>query len=234
MTSAMHARAAPRRRGRLALDAKPSVLPGFGLDARLHRCGYLSPDRADAAGRAGPAGERPRPRPAFWRDRDDAARAGGASASASASSLAAAAINVVFGVLVAWVLVRYDFPGKRLLDASVDLPFALPTAVAGIALAALYAPNGWIGALLDAARHQDRLHAARHLGRARLHRPALRRAHRAAGAGRARHARSRRPRPRSAPAASRPSSASCCPRSRRRSSPALRSPSRAPSANTAR
>ena len=53
----------------------------------------------------------------------------------------------MFGVLVAWVLTRYSFPGKRLLDAIVDLPFALPTAVAGIALAALYAPNGWIGAL---------------------------------------------------------------------------------------
>lgn len=63
-------------------------------------------------------------------------------------SAAAAAINAVFGVIVAWVLVRYDFPGKRLLDAAVDLPFALPTAVAGIALAALYAENGWIGSLL--------------------------------------------------------------------------------------
>jgi len=63
------------------------------------------------------------------------------------TSAAAALINAVFGVVVAWVLVRYDFPGKRLLDAAVDLPFALPTAVAGIALAALYAPNGWIGSL---------------------------------------------------------------------------------------
>ena len=64
------------------------------------------------------------------------------------SALAAGAINAVFGVVVAWVLVRYDFPGRRLLDAVVDLPFALPTAVAGISLAALYAPNGWIGSLL--------------------------------------------------------------------------------------
>ncbi len=61
----------------------------------------------------------------------------------------AAAINAVFGLLVAWVLVRYRFPGHRLVDAMVDLPFALPTAVAGIALTALYAPNGWVGALLD-------------------------------------------------------------------------------------
>lgn len=61
------------------------------------------------------------------------------------ASLAAAAVNAVFGLLVAWVLVRYRFPGKRLIDALVDLPFALPTAVAGIALTALYAGNGWIG-----------------------------------------------------------------------------------------
>ncbi len=64
------------------------------------------------------------------------------------ASLAAAAINAVFGTILAWVLVRYRFPGKKLLDAFVDLPFALPTAVAGIALTALYAGNGWIGSLL--------------------------------------------------------------------------------------
>jgi len=63
-------------------------------------------------------------------------------------SLIAAAINVVFGVIVAWVLIRYRFPGRRVLDAIVDLPFALPTAVAGIALTAIYAPNGWIGSWL--------------------------------------------------------------------------------------
>ncbi len=64
------------------------------------------------------------------------------------SSLLAAVINAVFGLLVAWVLVRYSFPGKKLVDALIDLPFALPTAVAGIALTALYAQNGWIGSLL--------------------------------------------------------------------------------------
>lgn len=64
-------------------------------------------------------------------------------------SLAAAAVNAVFGFIVAWVLVRYEFPGKRLVDALVDLPFALPTAVAGIALSALYAPNGWVGKPLN-------------------------------------------------------------------------------------
>lgn len=57
----------------------------------------------------------------------------------------AAVLNLVFGLVVAWVLVRYSFPGKRVLDALVDLPFALPTAVAGIALTSLYAPNGWLG-----------------------------------------------------------------------------------------
>jgi sulfate transport system permease protein len=65
------------------------------------------------------------------------------------AALVAASINAVFGVLVAWVLVRYRFPGKRLVDALVDLPFALPTAVAGVVLSTLYAPNGWIGRLLD-------------------------------------------------------------------------------------
>ncbi|MBC3934097.1 sulfate ABC transporter permease subunit CysT [Undibacterium rugosum] len=64
------------------------------------------------------------------------------------ASFLGALINVVFGGIVAWVLVRYSFPGKRFIDALVDLPFALPTAVAGITLATLYAPNGWIGKLL--------------------------------------------------------------------------------------
>ncbi|MCW8060207.1 sulfate ABC transporter permease subunit CysT [Agrobacterium tumefaciens] len=63
------------------------------------------------------------------------------------TAFAAALVNVVFGMVVAWVLTRYNFPGRRLIDAIVDLPFALPTAVAGIALAALYAPNGWVGSL---------------------------------------------------------------------------------------
>jgi sulfate/thiosulfate transport system permease protein len=65
------------------------------------------------------------------------------------ASLIAAALNAVFGGIVAWVLVRYVFPSRRLVDALVDLPFALPTAVAGIALTALYAPNGWIGSWLE-------------------------------------------------------------------------------------
>jgi sulfate transport system permease protein len=65
------------------------------------------------------------------------------------ASLVGAAINAVLGFVVAWVLVRYSFPGKRVLDAIVDLPFALPTAVSGIALTTIYAPNGWMGRLLE-------------------------------------------------------------------------------------
>ncbi len=65
------------------------------------------------------------------------------------ASLVAALVNAVFGLLTAWVLVRYRLPGKRIIDALVDLPFALPTAVAGITLASVYAPTGWIGRFLE-------------------------------------------------------------------------------------
>ena len=65
------------------------------------------------------------------------------------TAAAAGLVNAVFGLLVAWVLVRYAFPGKRVVSALVDLPFALPTAVAGIALTAIYAPNGWVGQYLE-------------------------------------------------------------------------------------
>ncbi|KGR75090.1 sulfate ABC transporter permease subunit CysT [Ureibacillus sinduriensis] len=65
------------------------------------------------------------------------------------TALAAGVINVIFGTIIAWVLVRYQFPGKRIVDGLVDLPFALPTAVAGIALATLYSPNGWVGQFFD-------------------------------------------------------------------------------------
>jgi sulfate transport system permease protein len=67
------------------------------------------------------------------------------------ASLVAAAVNAIFGSLLAWVLVRYSFPGRRLIDALIDLPFALPTAVAGIVLTTLYAPNGWLGRPLESA-----------------------------------------------------------------------------------
>ena len=82
--------------------------------------------------------------PAFW-DAVTSPRVLASYRLSFGASLAAALINAVFGLVVCWVLVRYDFPFKRLIDALVDLPFALPTAVAGIALTALYAQNGWIG-----------------------------------------------------------------------------------------
>ena len=116
--------------------------------------------------------------PAFW-DAVTAPRVLASYRLTFGASFAAALVNAVFGLLVCWVLVRYEFPGRRLVDALVDLPFALPTAVAGIALTALYAQQR-----LDrpVAAVQGQLHAARRLRRADLHRPALRRAHAAAGA----------------------------------------------------
>ena len=85
--------------------------------------------------------------PAFW-DTVTSPRVMASYRLTFGASFRRASINAVFGLLVAWVLVRYDFPFKRIVDALVDLPFALPTAVAGIALTALYAPNGVIGELL--------------------------------------------------------------------------------------
>ena len=151
----------------------------------------------------------------------------------SASAIAAVIASLA-GALVAWVIVRYRFPGRRLLDALVDLPFALPTAVAGIALTAIYSANGWVGRFARTARLEDRLRTGRHRDRAGVHRPAVRGAHPATGA--------RNPRPR--PGRSR-GLARCEPlhhvpprrvaRTRcRRCSPASRSPSRARWANTVR
>ena len=100
------------------------------------------------------------------------------------ASLIAALVNAVFGLLVAWVLVRYQFPGKRIVDALVDLPFALPTAVAGISLTALLAGNGWIGQYLEPLGIKLAFNPQRRGDRADLHRPAVRGAHGAAGAGR--------------------------------------------------
>jgi sulfate/thiosulfate transport system permease protein len=85
--------------------------------------------------------------PAFW-DAVSTPRVVASYRLTFGASFAAAFVNAGFGLLVAWVLVRHAFPGRRLVDALVDLPFALPTAVAGIALTALYARNGWIGSLL--------------------------------------------------------------------------------------
>ena len=124
---------------------KPSVIPGFGL-ALGFTLTYLGLivliPLAGLFWRSASLG------PAeFWRIATDERTLAALKLSFGAS-LVAAAVNVVFGLILAWVLVRYDFPGRRLIDAIIDLPFALPTAVAGIALTTLYAPNGWIGALL--------------------------------------------------------------------------------------
>jgi sulfate transport system permease protein len=121
---------------------KPSVLPGFGL-AFGFTLAYLSlvvliplAGLVVKTSSLGPAD--------FWRIAVDERTLAALRLSFGASFLAAA-VNAVFGLIVAWVLVRYRFPGRRVLDAMVDLPFALPTAVAGIALTALYTPSGWIG-----------------------------------------------------------------------------------------
>ena len=130
---------------RLSLK-KPSVIPGFGLTLGFSLA-YLSilvlipfaalAIKASGVGWAGfldILGD-PRVRAAFR--------------VSFGTAFVAALVNAVFGLLVTWVLVRYTFPGKRIVDALVDLPFALPTAVAGIALTALYAPNGPIGSLFE-------------------------------------------------------------------------------------
>jgi sulfate transport system permease protein len=124
---------------------RSSVIPGFGLTLGFSIL-YLSLivliPLAGVVWRSALLGW-----PEFWRIASDP-RTLGALKMSFGGALAAALVNTVFGTLVAWVLVRYRFPGKRVVDAMVDLPFALPTAVAGIALTTLYAPNGWIGGLL--------------------------------------------------------------------------------------
>ncbi|MBC8716131.1 sulfate ABC transporter permease subunit CysT [Ochrobactrum sp. Marseille-Q0166] len=124
---------------------KPSVIPGFGLTLGFS-VAYLTlliliplaalVLRSTDVGFTG-----------FWRLVTDA-RTLAALETSFGTAFIAALVNVVFGVILAWVLVRYRFPGRRFIDAIVDIPFALPTAVAGIALASIYAPNGWIGSLL--------------------------------------------------------------------------------------
>jgi sulfate/thiosulfate transport system permease protein len=125
---------------------QPSVIPGFGVALGLTLT-YLSlivliPLGAMFLRTATLSW------PEFWQIASDP-RTLAALRLSFGAAFAAAVLNLVMGTVVAWVLVRYDFPFKRLLDATVDLPFALPTAVAGIALAAIYAPNGWIGQFLD-------------------------------------------------------------------------------------
>jgi len=124
---------------------RPSVIPGFGLTLGF-TIAYLTLiiliPLAGIAWRTAELGWSD-----FWAIATDERTVNSLKISFGAS-LIAAIINVVFGTIVAWVLVRYRFPGRRIVDAAVDLPFALPTAVAGIALAAIYAPNGWVGQLL--------------------------------------------------------------------------------------
>ncbi|HNQ24918.1 MAG TPA: sulfate ABC transporter permease subunit CysT [Phycisphaerae bacterium] len=121
---------------------QPSILPGFGLTLGFSLT-YLSlvvliPLAGLFARTATLSWER------FWHTVTDA-RLLAAYRLSFGASLAAACLNLFFGLIVAWVLVRYRFPGRRLLDALIDLPFALPTAVAGIALTALYTDTGWVG-----------------------------------------------------------------------------------------
>jgi len=125
---------------------KPSVLPGFGLTLG-YTLFYLS-----AIVLLPLAGLLLRPAELGWAGFWHAVmqpRVIAALRLSFAASFLAASVNAVFGLLIAWMLVRYRFPGKRLVDALVDLPFALPTAVAGIALTTLYVPNGWIGQFFD-------------------------------------------------------------------------------------
>ena len=152
------------------------------------------------------------------------------------ASLLAALINAVFGFIVAWCLVRDQFPGKRLVDAIIDLPFALPTAVSGIALATVFAPTGWVGQVARAARHPGRVYVGRCRRRAHADRLAVRRADPCS------------PRSRKVDVdvrgggGSRSARAACTPvpardptdRDTRRSRPDSRSRSRVPSASTAR
>jgi sulfate transport system permease protein len=137
---------AARSSSRLMSASRRQILPGFGLSLAC-TLAYLSllillplSGLAFRASHLSPA--------EFW------AIATGERALASyrvtfGASLLAATVNAFFGLIVAWILVRYSFPGKRAIDALVDLPFALPTAVAGITLATLYADNGWIGRYLE-------------------------------------------------------------------------------------
>jgi len=124
----------------------PSVLPGFGLTlgfAGMFLAAIVLVPMAALVmkGASLPLAE-------FWRIATEP-RALASYRLTFGASLVAAAVNAVFGFIVAWVLVRYRFPGRRLVDALIDLPFALPTAVSGIALATVFGPQGWIGAWLE-------------------------------------------------------------------------------------
>lgn len=124
----------------------PSVLPGFGLTLGFAGIFLTSIVLIPMAalifkGASLPFAE-------FWRIATEP-RALASYRLTFGASLVAASINAVFGFIIAWCLVRYRFPGRRIVDAMIDLPFALPTAVSGIALATVFAPQGWIGQLLE-------------------------------------------------------------------------------------
>jgi sulfate/thiosulfate transport system permease protein len=124
----------------------PSVLPGFGMTlgfAGLFLTFIVLIPLAALIIRASSL-----PLDEFWRIATEP-RALASYRLTFGASLIAASLNAVFGFIIAWTLVRYRFPGRRLVDAIIDLPFALPTAVSGIALATVFAPNGWIGSLLE-------------------------------------------------------------------------------------
>ena len=127
---------------RLGRFRQPSVIPGFGLTLGFTLAYFsliiLVPLVALVLRSAGLGWS------GFWTAALDA-RVLASLRTSFLTATIAAGINVVFGTLIAWVLVRYRFPGRRIFDAMVDLPFALPTAVAGIALTAIYAPNGIVG-----------------------------------------------------------------------------------------
>lgn len=124
----------------------PSVLPGFGLTlgfAGLFLSFIVLIPMAALIIRAGSL-----PLDEFWRIATEP-RALASYRLTFGASFLAACVNAVFGFIIAWTLVRYEFPGRRIVDAIIDLPFALPTAVSGIALATVFAPNGWLGRHLE-------------------------------------------------------------------------------------
>jgi len=124
----------------------PSVLPGFGMTlgfAGLFLTFIVLIPMAALILRAGSL-----PLDEFWRIATEP-RALASYRLTFGASLLAACVNAVFGFIIAWTLVRYEFPGRRIVDAIIDLPFALPTAVSGIALATVFTPNGWLGMHLE-------------------------------------------------------------------------------------
>jgi sulfate transport system permease protein len=124
------------------LRRQPTVIPGFRITLGFtvfYLCVIVLIPLAGLPVRASSMGWE-----AFWRTVTESRVVASYTLTLSTSFIAAC-VNGVFGLVVAWVLVRYEFPGRRLVDAMIDLPFALPTAVAGITLTTLYAPNGWIG-----------------------------------------------------------------------------------------